>query len=209
MPAFPNISIDLSDVEKGLVLEILEKQEGTLFDEERESLENNEARHQILEGCFYDFEISNSEYSLESIQGNVVQQHRKHPNMGTLAPNIYVGTLYLNLLKKGREHPIKKIPLEVRSIKTGYRDDYRDMLEFITEKCTDLLLQINSPVYQNFEPDFEKDISEEVLYQRFIFLKSIIGTSEFHEAVHRIVSFPNTKWEEETEMKDVRNVRRF
>ncbi len=48
-----------------------------------------------------------------------------------------------------------------------------------------------------------------MLYQRFIFLKSIIGTSEFHEAVHRIVSFPNTKWEEETEMKDVRNVRRF
>lgn len=209
MPAVPNISIDLSEVENGLVLEILEKKEGTLFDEQKESLENNEARHQILEGCFYDFEISNSEYSLEPIQGNIIQPHGKHPNMGTLAPNIYVGTLYLNLLKKGYEHPIKRIPLEVRSIKTGYRDDYRDMLEYITAKCTNLLLQINSPVFQNFEPDFEKDISEEVLYQRFIFLKSIIGTSEFHEAVHRIVSFPNTRWEEETELKDVRNVRRF
>lgn len=209
MPAVPNISIDLSEVEKGLILEILEKQEGTLFDEEKESLENNEARYQILEGCFYDYELNDPDYSLEYIQGNIIQPHRKHSNMGSLAPNIYVGTLHLNLLKIGIEGPIKKIPLEVRSKKTGYRDDYRDMLEYITEKCTDLLLQINSPVYQNFEPNFEKDISENVLYQRFIFLKSIIGTSEFHEAVHRIVSFPNTKWEEETEFKDVRNVRRF
>lgn len=209
MPTVSNISIDLSDVEKGLVLEILEKKEGTLFDEELESFENNEARYQLLEGCFYDFELSNPEYTLEPIQGNLIQAHRKHPNMGTLAPNIYVGTLYLNLLKKGFEGTVKKIPLEVRSKKTGYRDDYRDMLEYITEKCTDLLLQINSPVFQNFEPNFEKDISEEVLYQRFIFLKSIIGTSEFYEAVHRIVSFPNTKWKEETELKDVRNVRRF
>lgn len=209
MPTVSNISIDLSDVEKGLVLEILEKKEGTLFDEELESFENNEARYQLLEGCFYDFELSNPEYTLEPIQGNLIQAHRKHPNMGTLAPNIYVGTLYLNLLKKGFEGIVKKIPLEVRSRKTGYRDDYRDMLEYITEKCTDLLLQINSPVFQNFEPNFEKDISEEVLYQRFIFLKSIIGTSEFYEAVHRIVSFPNTKWEIETELKDVRNVRRF
>ncbi|WP_304518134.1 DUF2357 domain-containing protein [Cecembia rubra] len=209
MPPVSIISIDLSEVEKGLILEILEKEEGTLFDEEQESFENNEARYQILEGCFYDFEITCSEYSLEPIQGNIIHPHRKHPNMGTLAPNIYVGTLYLNLLKKGNNVPIKKIPLEVRSRKTGYRDDYRDMLEYITEKCTDLLLQINSPVFQNFEPNFEKDISEDVLYQRFIFLKSIIGTSEFQEAVHRIVSFPNTKWEDETELKDVRNIRRF
>ncbi|MBN3519114.1 DUF2357 domain-containing protein [Algoriphagus lutimaris] len=209
MPATSNILIDLSDVEKALALEILEKQVGTLFDEKQESLENNEARYQILEGCFYDYELSDPDYYLESIQGNIIQPHRKHPNMGSLAPNIYVGTLYLNLLKKGIDLPIKKIPLEVRSRKTGYRDDYRDMLEYITEKCTDLLLQTNSPVTQNFETNFEKDIPEAVLYQRFIFLKSIIGTSEFHEALHRIVSFPNTKWEEDTELKDVRNVRRF
>ncbi|RIW14632.1 DUF2357 domain-containing protein [Algoriphagus lacus] len=209
MPTDSNISIDLSEVENGLVLEILEKQDGTLFDEEQESLENNEARYQLLEGCFYEYNLNIPEYSLEAGNANIVQPSYIRPYSGILAPNIYVGTLYLNLLKKGNDIPIKKIPLEVRSRKTGYRDDYRDMLEYITEKCTDLLLQINSPVFQNFEPNFEKDISENVLYQRFIFLKSIIGTSEFNEAVHRIVSFLNTKWEEETELKDVRNVRRF
>lgn len=204
-----SISIDLSEVEAGLVLEILEKKEGTLYDEEQENVENNEARYQLLEGCSYEFDLSNPSYFLQADKDNIVQPSQKRPYSGILAPNIYVGTLYLNLLKKGIENPVKRIPLEVRSSKTGYRDDYRDMLEYITEKCTDLLLQINSPVYQNFVPDFEKDISEQVLYQRYIFLKSIIGTSEFHEAIHRIVTFPNTKWEEETELKDVRNIRRF
>ncbi|GAB2618077.1 DUF2357 domain-containing protein [Belliella aquatica] len=209
MAAVSNILIDLSDVEKGLVLEILEKQAGTLFDEDQKSIENNEARFQLVEGSFYEYDLNNSKYSLASGNVRIIQPSQKRPYTGIIAPNIFVGTLYLSLKKEGVEDPIKKIPLEVQSKKTGYRDDYRDMLEFITEKCTDLLLQINSPVYQNFEPNFEKDISENVLYQRFIFLKSIIGTSEFHEAVHRIVSFPNTKWEEETELKDVRNVRRF
>ncbi|GAB2484900.1 DUF2357 domain-containing protein [Algoriphagus taiwanensis] len=210
MPAISTISIDLSDVEKGLVLEILNKnKEELLFDEVQTSEENNEARYQLVEGCFYEFDLSNPDFFLKADKDNIVQPSQKRPYSGILAPNIYVGTLYLNLLKKGVENPVKRIPLEVRSRKTGYRDDYRDMLEFITEKCTDLLLQINSPVYQNFEPDFDNDISEEVLYQRFIFLKSIIGTSEFNEAIHRIVSFPNTKWEEETELKDVRNTRRF
>lgn len=209
MPAFSSISIDLTDVAKDLILEIFEKKDGTLYDEEKESLENNEARYQLLEGCFYDYELSDPQYFFEPLQGNIIQPHRKRPHLGSLAPNIYVGTLYLNLLKKGNNVPVKKIPIEVRSRKTGYRDDYRDMLEYITEKCTDLLLEINSPVYQKFEPNFDQDISEDVLYQRFIFLKSIIGTSEFYEAIHRIVSFPNTKWEEKTELKDVRNMRRF
>ena len=111
MPEVSTISIDLSDVKPGLVLEILEKKEKTLFDEELESLENNEARYQILEGCFYDYELSDADYFFEPIGGNIIQPHRKHPNMGSLAPNIYVGTLYLNLKKEGVESPIKKIPL--------------------------------------------------------------------------------------------------
>ncbi|MBU3928914.1 MAG: DUF2357 domain-containing protein, partial [Bacteroidetes bacterium] len=97
--------------------------------------------------------------------------------------------------------------LEVRSVKADYRNDYRDMLELITEKCTDLLMQANSPVSHNFESDFEKD--NETLYQKFAFIKSIIATDEFAESVHRIVSTPVTQWKETMEHKDIRNIRRF
>jgi predicted component of viral defense system (DUF524 family) len=100
-----------------------------------------------------------------------------------------------------------KVDLEVQSVKSGYRDDYRDMLELITEKCTDLLLQANSPVSQYFEIDYTKD--SQTLYQKFAFIKSVIGTYEFAEAIHRIVTGPVTKWTEKTEEKDVRHAKRF
>ena len=95
----------------------------------------------------------------------------------------------------------------MQSIKSGYRDDYRDMLELITEKCTDLLLRANSPVSQHFEIDYTKD--SQTLYQKFAFINSVIGSVEFAEAVHRIVTAPVTKWTEKTEEKDIRNARRF
>src|SRR5690606_9854390 len=43
----------------------------------------------------------------------------------------------------------------------------------------------------------------------FAFIKSVIGTDEFAEAIHRIVTAPVTKWTETTEEKDIRNARRF
>ncbi|MCD4679800.1 MAG: DUF2357 domain-containing protein, partial [Bacteroidales bacterium] len=97
--------------------------------------------------------------------------------------------------------------LEVQSVKAGYRDDYRDMLELITEKCTDLLMQASSPVSHHFETDFGKD--NETLYQKFAFIKSIIATVEFSESINRIVSAPVTQWKESDEKKDIRKVRRF
>jgi hypothetical protein len=144
---------------------------------------------------------------LGDVGENIVQQHKRTPNLGTIAPNIFVGTLSIPLLRKESQEECTKIDLEVQSIKSGYRDDYRDMLELITEKCTDLLLQANSPVSQHFEIDYSRD--SQTLYQKFAFIKSVIGTVEFSEAIHRIVTAPVTKWTETTEEKDIRNARRF
>jgi predicted component of viral defense system (DUF524 family) len=81
------------------------------------------------------------------------------------------------------------------------------MLESITERCTDLIMQIDSPINQHFETDFNKN--PETLYQRFSFVKSLIDSLEFEEAIQKIVSNPTTKWEEEHEVKDIRRIRRF
>jgi hypothetical protein len=178
----------------------------TLFETE-DAEENGEARYQLREGCFYDYELSNSEYFLRDPFDNIVQPHKRISHIGRIAPNIYVGTLEIPIFRKGEMDPAAKIHLEVQSIKSGYRDDYRDMLELITEKCTDLLLQANSPVSQHFEIDYTKD--SQTLYQKFAFIKSVIGTDEFAEAVHRIVTAPVTKWTETAEEKDIRNARRF
>jgi predicted component of viral defense system (DUF524 family) len=207
MKVVSNIQINLDYIKDGLSLLIDARRPDSLFDGEENATENNEARFQLVEGCYYDYEISSSEFVLGDIGENIIQQRKRSTNIGTISPNIFVGTLSIPLNEKLTSKEICKIELEVQSVKSGYRDDYRDMLELITEKCTDLLLQANSPVYHHFEIDYTKD--SQTLYQKFAFIKSVIGTIEFTEAIHRIVSAPVTRWTETTEEKDVSNTRRF
>ncbi|WP_083540870.1 DUF2357 domain-containing protein [Aequorivita viscosa] len=151
--------------------------------------------------------MNDENYYLADVGENIIQQHRRDQNLGTLAPNIFVGTLEIPLFRTGEEEPCQIIKLEVQSVKSDYREDYRDMLELITEKCTDLLLQANSPVSHHFDIDFEKD--SQSLYQKFAFIKSVISSDEFHDAINRIVTSPVTVWAESSELKDIRSVRKF
>lgn len=206
MKELSEITLDLGHVAQGLTLIINERSNNTLCIKE-DALEHGEAIHQLTEGCFYDYELSNPDFLLADPFDNIIQPHKRISHIGRIAPNIYVGTLEIPIHRKGESEPAETVKLEVRSVKSGYRDDYRDMLELITEKCTDLLLQANSPVSQHFEIDYTRD--SQTLYQKFAFIKSVIGTNEFAEAVHRIVTTPVTKWTEIPEEKDIRNARRF
>lgn len=207
MKSVTSITINLDSVKEKLQLYIDARKPDSLFDAEENAEEYNEARFQLVEGCLYDFQISDPDFILGDVGENIIQQHKRTKNLGTIAPNIFVGKLSIPLLVKETSQECCKVELEVQSIKSGYRDDYRDMLEFITEKSTDLLLRANSPVSQHFEIDYTKD--SQTLYQKFVFIKSVIGSDEFAEAIHRIVTVPVTKWTETSEEKDSRNVRRF
>ncbi len=207
MKSVTNIEISLDSVKGGLRLWIDARRPDSLFDAEESADENNEARFQLIEGCNYDYQISDIGFVLGDIGENIILQHKRTTNLGTIAPNIFVGRLFIPLLDKQTMEELYNIELEVQSVKSGYRDDYRDMLEFITEKCTDLLLQTDSPVSQHIEKDYTLDTH--MLYQKFAFIKSIIGSDEFAEAIHRIVTSPETKWTETAEEKDIRNTRRI
>ncbi len=207
MKAVSVLHIDLSDIAEGLQLIIEAQKEHTLFDGASDAVENNEARWQLLEGHFYDYELTDTAYRLGDIGENIVQQHRRQPNLGTLAPNIFVGTLTVPVLDADTAAQCGTVTIEVQSLKAGYRDDYRDMLELITEKCTGLLLQSNAPASHHFEVDHTHNAH--TLYQRFAFISSVIASPEFSEAIHRIVSAPVTRWHDEEEQTDVRGLQRF
>ncbi len=202
-----SIDIDLNHIREGLLLSIDALKSNTMFDAEESASENNEARYQLVEGCFYDYALNDEKYLLGNSSEQIVLPHKKFRHLGKISPNIFVGTLTLPLLKKQSGEILDTIELEVQSLKSSYRDDYRDMLELITEKCTDLLLQANSPVSHHFEIDYTKD--SQALYQKFAFIKSVIGTHEFAEAIHRIVTAPVTQWAEVLESKDIRRAKRF
>lgn len=169
-----------------------------------DAAENGEALVQIKEGCFYEYKLDDG-YSLSASE--IVSQSNINQSSGRISPNIYVGTLSIDVLKTSTQQKCGEIKLEVQSVKTSYRQDYRHMLEEITEKCTNLLMQHSSPVSQFFEVDFTADAA--TLYQRFAFIKSILDSTEFNDAAHKILSAPVNRWRETETIKDIRRVKRF
>jgi predicted component of viral defense system (DUF524 family) len=202
-------------INKDLVhLEIIPSRAGdTLFRISKEdAVSNGEAEVQIFEGCTYEYVLSDPAYRLNTDVKGVVNPSRKDAHRGTISPNIYVGTLSLYVCH--HQYPEKKQTekLEVLATKfdiepdQSYRENYRKMLEDITAKSTDLLLQSGTPVAQNFETDFGKD--NLIVYQRFCFVRSIVDSKEFNESVSKIIASPKTTWKEEQEEIDIRKVRR-
>lgn len=214
--ALANNLLILDYIQEGLTFEITSEGDNAIYlIDENSGSENGEAQVQLLEGRSYDYEFSNSNYRLKTT-GNgtgIVSKIKNKEHRGRIAPTIYVGTLQLEIYNCINPNVCHKIALEVLATKfdnkpdKSYRDNYRIMLENITEKCTDLLMQVNSPVLQNFETDF--DVDNETLYQRFCFVNSLINSKDFEEAIQKIISAPKTVWTTISEQSDVRKVKRF
>ncbi len=173
------------------------------IDDEQEAVGNSEAQLQILEGYSYQYKLPDG-FSFDEVPG-IITPFKKNANLGRLTPGNYVGTLVLKILS-ATEEPIK-ISIEVKSVKTTYRDDYRYMMEYITNACTDLLMQHTSPVSQTFTTDFFKN--SVTIYQRFAFIKSIIDSEDFNNSVHRIITNPVKGWKTIDKDSDIRRLKRL
>lgn len=197
------LTIPVSLPNRDIELIVYGESSGEPLIEKADAFENGEASFQIKEGHYYEYQIT-SGYCLNPCE--IISQSKVNPSSGRISPNTYVGTLIIDVLDSDQKK-CGEVNLEVQSVKTAYRQDYRHMLEEITEKCTDLLLQHSSPVSQYFETDFNADAG--TLYQRFAFIKSIIDTVEFSDSVHKIISAPVTRWKESEIIKDIRGIKRF
>ena len=217
-----DIKIPLDFIEPNLDLHIYGNSKGTLYLIEYQiALENGQSPYQLLEGNFYNYYfklggLANHKYQIG--ENSIVKNSlREDVSEGRISPNIYVGSLTLEIYNKETKTDSGEINLEILATKLddnsipkedqNYRKNYQFMLKDIAEKCTELLMQINSPITQNFEINFDKD--NETIYQRFAFVNALINTNEFNEAVQKIISSPTTKWREELELKDTRSVRRL
>ena len=134
--------IPVSTLNKSVELILFGENYGESIIEKIDAIENGEAPFQIKEGFFYEYKIADG-FCLETSE--IVSQSKVNPSSGRIAPNIYVGTLTIGVLKSDTREKCGEIKLEVQSVKTSYREDYRHMLEEITEQCTDLLLMAACP----------------------------------------------------------------
>ncbi len=181
-----------------------------LFEEE-DAVDYGETRWQLQEGCTYEYELvsnNGSSYQFKSEDEIVHFSHSpRHPNAGTLKTGIYVGLLTLDVKDIELNCEIAKVSLEIKSVKAEYRTDYRKMLEDITAYYTDLVLMQGSPVTQKLEID--NDSPQQTLYQRYAFVRSIIESRAFQEAIHKIIANPVRKWEETIVERNVSKVKRM
>ena len=208
------LQISLDTIESGLILTIYPEGSSELREiDVFEAQEFAESQYQILEGNSYEYSFNKDNFQLEASISGIVIPSKRHSSSGRIVPNIYVGTLSLDIINTFENNTVSKLDIEVLATKfnqqldKSYRENYRFMLEDITEKCTELLMQINSPVHQTFEIDFNSN--QNTVYQRFCFVQSILNNSDFAEAVQKVISNPKTSWDEENEISDIRKIKRI
>ena len=181
-----------------------------LFEEE-DAVDYGESRWQLQEGCTYEYElVSDNGHTYQFMDEDEIVRFShspRHPNAGTLKTGIYVGSLSLAIRDTELDCEIAKVNIEIKSVKAEYRTDYRKMLEDITAYYTDLVLMQGSPVTQKLEID--NDTPQQTLYQRYAFVRSIVESSAFQEAIHKIIANPVRKWEETIVERNVSNVKRL
>ncbi|MGN6420873.1 MAG: DUF2357 domain-containing protein [Pseudobacter sp.] len=167
--------------------------------------ENGEAPFQIKEGQLYEYRHE-VEFKLISTS-KIVRPSTLNHGTGTLEPGNYVGTLTLHLLSLETSEIAGTLQIEIQSVKTDYRTDYRFMLLDIAEYCTELIMQHSIPVSQKFTPDHKR--GQQTIYQRFSFIKSLISSEEFDNAMSRIVRSPVEKWDTEEIFTEVIKLKRL
>ena len=201
------------EVEGGSVITLFidpqNKNKAKLYEDE--SPTTGTYRYQLLEGCTYQYEFVGKEGEVYQFlkEDEIITFHRsiRHPNMGTITTGIYVGQLNLWVKNCATGERCGKVNLEIRSTKSDYESDYRQMLDDIAEYYTDLVLQQGSPVTQQLKIDANS--SSKTLYQHFSFVRSIVDSEAFSEAVHKIISNPIRKWTEANIEKSIVGVRRL
>lgn len=200
-----SINIVLSNRDS-FVLRLFALQADSLFEVE-DAEEFGEAPYQLKEGCRYDFELDTFDYYLANTGIFVNSRSGCGMNHGHVSTGTFVGTHYVDILEREGNRKVGCVGFEIRSSKVGYRDDYRWMLEDITGYCTELLLSQEAVVVQKFEVDISEDPRSE--YQRFAFVRSIVESEAFADALHQIQVSPVKRWMESEEEKLLCNVKRM
>lgn len=112
-------------------------------------------------------------YSLTKINDNHFKPFRfdlgdnnQYKIAGILNFRSYVGKSFLDVRKNGINSI--KIPIEVRSKKIDYFNQYSAMIADLSQHSLSLIFEVNSPLYQEFELDYRQ---KETYYEDFMFLE--------------------------------------
>lgn len=168
-----------------------------------EAREWGEERVQLTENGEYDYELQLRE-GVGGLRCPVVRRSRlsdANIERGRILPRGHTGLLVLYLVDN-RDRTIASAGVEVRSVKVGYRSDYRSMLNFIAERSTDLLLRLPAPAFVRLRPVGAAE--PKTIAQRFAFARYVVRSDAFRNAIARIIAAPHERTVRELQSTDVR-----
>lgn len=164
--------------------------------------QDGESRWQLVEGEEYEY-VFEGDYHFK--EHELVRPSKSSPSRGWIKTSIYVGCLTLTVTNDAGFEA--EVCFEVRSVKMDYRTDYKTMLHDISNHFTELVMMQGAPVTQRFEVNPDED--SHTLYQQFAFMKSLIDSEEFEEALNKILYNPIHKWTGTSIEKDICSVKRL
>jgi predicted component of viral defense system (DUF524 family) len=148
---------------------------------------------QLLESCEYRYVFSSPHSAgglISTDHADVFQADTRDGHSGRVRPGLYTGTLPIRVFQDDVE--IGAFSVEVRSRKLGYLDEYRWMVRDLADQMSEIVMNRFAPSVQQFRVDNTHDAK--TLYQRFAFLKSLIGGENFQAALSEIVRRPHVQW---------------
>ena len=164
--------------------------------------QDGESRWQLVEGEEYEYAFEGDYHFKEH---ELVRPSKSSSSRGWIKTGIYVGCLSLTITNDAGFEA--KVNFEVRSVKMDYQTDYKTMLHDITSHFTDLVMMQGAPVTQRFEVDPNENSN--TLYQQFAFMKSLVDSEEFEEALNKILYNPIHKWTGTIIEKDICSVKKL
>jgi len=164
--------------------------------------QEGESRWQLVEGEEYEYAFEGDYHFKEH---ELIRPSKSSPSRGWIKTGIHVGSLTLTVTNDADF--VAEVSFEVRSVKMDYRTDYRTMLHDITTHFTDLVMMQGAPVTQRFEVDVNEN--SQTLYQQFAFMKSLVDSEEFEEALNKILCNPIHKWTGTIIEKDICSVKKL
>lgn len=172
-----------------------------------EAREAGEEPVQLMEGLRYEYAFVGpgaENLRLEEEFGKGAVEPSSNPRLahcGGIATGLNTGQLAL-VARDAAGEITGRAALEIRSRKVTYRYDYRRMLEDITEQSVALLMELRAPTAMRVAPDPGR--TPDTLHQRFAFLRGLLGSRQFRDALHRITTHPHRRWEPEETVHDMR-----
>ena len=163
-----------------------------------EARQHGEESIQLLEGRSYDFELLNARGKLRVQANRVVKPSSIRPTIGRIDTGVETGLLQLVLEDTQSNVPVARGAVEVLSAKINYRQDYRGMLSFIADECSELLFDIRASARMRLAPKFKPGSHN--LQRQLEFLAAELTSRRFVAALQRVTAMPHQKlqaqWEE-------------